>query len=131
MERVNFDPLPKDRQWVRHAQTGDRGYLVLRGGEMVVRYDRGASEITVPYNTRDWDQEEAEPPVSELQVAMVCYEADIPLCRVLGLRGERPKSWLSMTDRERLVWKNEGPTNHPKRMQLWEAIRKVLLAEPD
>ena len=128
-----FDPLPADRVWFRHAQTGDRGYSVRRQGKDAVRYDRGPHIDQYSYNLSEWKPDDVvTPQFSAIQIAQVAFEADKKLCWALGLPELAKREWLDLSEKRRILWVNEGPQAkdacYARRARMWAAIQAEMTA---
>lgn len=125
----HWEPAPHERIWYNHSQTGDRGYAVRRAGRDGIRYDRPAID-EVSFTLGDW-QRLVEPSVefTNLQIAMVCFEADKKLCWAMGEQDLAKREWVGMTEKARLRWTKDGPpASAKKRVELYTAIQKVMRA---
>lgn len=123
------DPAPHERQYVRNAETGDRGYLIERDGETLVRYDRPLEVIERRYNAGEWVPVHDARPMTVMQASMVAFEADKKLCQLLGDWKASRRDWSKMRDVERIDWANgRWPTKqtHPAREQLYAAIMATM-----
>lgn len=123
------DPTPDQRRYVRHATTGDRGYLVWRDNELKVRLDR-PQEIVLP-RTADWLDDDSAALFTLHQVARIAYAADRQLLVSLGQHQDARREWLDMKEAARIAWVEKGPASekgfvHPLRPNLWKAIMEVL-----
>ncbi len=133
----HFDPEPGDRVYVRSSTTGNLGWMVRRDATDMVRLDRSAQEIVVPFSG-EWQQVVEHRPCSHAQVVQVAYVADQALCKLLGMYETDSKSrdrltgpnarkeFRDLTDKQRIAWLNEGPTNPPIRQILYSAVMGVL-----
>lgn len=126
----HYEPDPRDRQYMRHAQSGDLGWLVRRGGEDHVRYDRVGVDQTVKV-TRDvrgvpnnWTPVAPPAPLNTFQVAMIAYEANRLLDRYLGNVNNK-KAWIDIDEDKRRDWLEWGPNSPGIRDDLYKAILKV------
>lgn len=115
-----------EKQWFRHATTGDRGYLVERNGEQFIRYDRPGEEMLRKYNEQQWLPDRDKRPFARYHVGLVQYEADSKLCFFLGMYDRTRKKWESLTDEERKKWMEHGPQKTPSRAAVWAAIKAAL-----
>lgn len=125
MERS--DPLPHEREYYRHATTGDLGYIVRRDGKDCIKMDRGSA----PEEIRDfvagaWVRENQVYPMNRQQLVQVAYEADRKLCFYLGLHKEAKREWRSMKEEERIKWVEKGPRASSLRNHLFAAIMEAL-----
>lgn len=126
MLRPHYEPIPADRVWVRSASDGERGWLVRREGMTYVRMNRPSQEIVKPYRKHDFIEEVEHRPLTKLQVAQVCFEADRAMCRVLNMHDLARKDWVSLSDRERAELMKDGPGGEPKRRGMYEVLRAYL-----
>lgn len=129
------DPPESERSYYRNTMTGDRGYLVTYpDGELRMRYARGGGRATSGqadqiYNevTRgNWTIDTDTRPAQPHQIAYVCFAADRALCGVIGLRAQAEAKWEDLKPETRRKWAKDGPTQHPMRKELWEAIMGVI-----
>lgn len=121
------DPPEYEREWVRHATTGDRGYMVVRNGERMVKYDRPGQEMLRKYNEQQWLPDREKRPFARFHVGRVQYEADAQLCFFLGKYDRYRLKWESLTDGQRKGWIEKGPPKSQEaRAMLWTAIKMAL-----
>lgn len=122
---MDVDPTLDERRYVRHRRTGERGYLVVRGGVERVRLDR-PQETTLP-RTDDWDDDMDVTRLTLQQVARVAYAADMELLRALG-HYQPETAWLSLVPKVRIALVEKGPSGADVaiRKLVWEAIWSVL-----
>ena len=122
----NWDPLPAERQYYRHASTGDLGWIVRRDGKDKIRLDRANQEIVRPFDAADWTEEQEWKPFSRTQISHYAWECDKGVCRLLGLHKEAKREWLSLNDADRIEWMKLGPGPGNLRAEIYEAIMGVL-----
>lgn len=122
----NWDPEPWQRIYVRHARTSDLGYLVRRDGRDVVRLDRVNQEVVQDYDPHTWTTESSYRPVSHVQVVQIAFVADQLLLKALGEHQKARKSWHELSERQRKAWLEGGPTDPPKRAELYRVITECL-----
>jgi hypothetical protein len=125
-----WDPEPWQRIYVRHGQTADLGYLVRRDGKDLVRLDRPNQEVLQEYDAHHWTTETAYRPVSHVQVVQVAFAADQVLLKALGQHAKARKNWHEISEKQRKAWLELGPSDPPKRAQLYKAIVECLEAPP-
>lgn len=113
------------REWVRRTRDGQRGYLVMEGGEQRVALDRPNHTNTLPYNSREWQPEKEGRPLTPAQAAQVAFEADKGLCMVFGDYENARRDWQSLSDVERLSFIKEPPED-PVRANLWTAVMRYM-----
>lgn len=126
MSEGDWDPPDHEKLWVRHHLTGDRGYLVKRGGKDKVRMDRGPAEEIRDYRPNDWNLVDPPARMSLIQACKVSYEADRELCKFIGLHQQSRKEWLNLSEEHRIIWMKEGPESPPLRAEMYAAIMGVL-----
>lgn len=124
-DQADWDPREDQRRWYRHSQTGDRGYLVRRGGKPMVRLDRPNQEILKRLDD-NFIEEDASRPLTPIHVARVCFEADKALCLGLGLMEPARADWSKLTDLQRQAWASKGPTKPSQRALLYAGIRRLM-----
>jgi hypothetical protein len=130
-ENVPENPAAGERVYVRNRRSLERGYLVKRGGNVVVKLDRGENNLGYEQlfpNNEEWEPDVDKHPLTKAQVAQICWAADQELCRVIGIRRatmSRPgeNHWLSLPDKERIAMCNGvGPKDPPIRALAWERL---------
>lgn len=124
-DQADWDPREDQRRWYRHGQTGDRGYLVRRGGKPMVRLDRPHQEILKRLD-ENFVEEDASRPLTPIHIARVCFEADKALCMGLGLMEPARADWSKLTDMQRQAWASKGPQKPSQRALLYAGIRKLM-----
>lgn len=122
----DWDPDPWARIHVRDPQTNDLGWIVRRGGVESVKLDRPEHDIVMPYASRAWIQVVEHRMASRAQLAEVAFMADRGLLRLLGMHGKARQEWVSLTEKQRAAWIEEGPSEPPIRRFLYQAIVGVL-----
>ena len=120
--------MPDERLWYRNRRTGDLGYLEERDGKTVIHLDRiGDDDANIrPFVESDWQPEEIRRPLTCHQVAILTWESDKNLCRMLGRGHESRKEWLSLSDADRMQWMSFGPEDGGIRDRLYDAITDSL-----
>ena len=121
------DPAPHEREYYRHATTGDLGYVVTRDGKDCIKMERGTS----PEEIRDfvpaaWVREMQVFPMNRLQLVQIAFEADRKLCFYLGLHKESKREWRSMKEEVRIRWVEHGPEASKLRNHLFRSIMEAL-----
>lgn len=114
-----------ERQWYRHTETGQAGWIVERAGEKMIRLDRGGEDEDnlQKFNKDRWRPDVEKRPIMRGQLGLICFAADRELCAVIGLPEERKKTWDQLTDAQRLAWTTgQGPGSPKIRAQLYERI---------
>ncbi len=120
-ESPDWDPKPHERRWFTNHQTGDRAYLVRRGGKDCIRLDRPQQEIVRPLRTGEWDEDLDVRPLIVSQVARIAFAADAEFRKSLGMYGEA-KLWDDLSERDRVAWlQGKGP-QQKDRQKLFRAI---------
>jgi hypothetical protein len=110
----------------RSSKDGELGTLVIRDGKEFIRLNRPNEEVLRPYlNGIEWIPDVERRPISKAQLASICFEADLQLCKVLGIMPKK-KNWLDLTDGERITWMEKGPVKDPERAVVWKALMTVL-----
>jgi hypothetical protein len=122
----DWDPDKKARVYLRHAQSGELGWLVRRAGKSVVRLDRPNQEVTRRYVQSEWLAEETQRPLAPIHAARIAFEADRALCREVGLPLHAKREWGSLRDGERQLFIKAGPKDPPARAQLYAAIMGAM-----
>ncbi len=125
-DEADWDPPKATRTYLRHAQTGELGWLVRRGGVSVVKLDRPNQEITKRYVQSDWVAEETQRPLAPIHAARIAFEADRELCRVIGLPLHAKRTWGELREGERQLFLKAGPKDPPARVQLFAAIQGAM-----
>lgn len=124
-DATHYEPLPAERRWYRHSQTGDRGYYVRRESRDAIRYDRPATD-DYSFDLANWKIEAEElPRFTIIQIAQVCFEADKKLCWAMGRPDLAKREWLDMTEKARKKWLDDGPTD-AVRKAVYDAIQGAL-----
>lgn len=122
---IYYEPTKAQRVYYRHNQTGDRGYLVRREGRDAIRRDRpNIDDYT--FQLGDWNKEVVEAKrFTEVQIAIIQFEADKKLCWALGLPALGKREWIDLTEKARLDWMKEGPKT-PERAGLYKLVGEYL-----
>ena len=123
---AHWEPDGSERQMYRDVTSGDLGYLVRRGGRTMWRMDRPSQEIVRPYHEMSHAPEGTHRPLSRWQAVRVAYEADRGLCKLLGMHNEARAEWPSLSEDERLRWRDSGPTDRPERIRLYRAVTHAM-----
>lgn len=106
----DWEPAPKERQFVRHVDTGELGYLVRRQGQQKVRLHNEGQEILRAWVPGNWTPEVVRRELSKFAIARVAFEADKALCKELGLHGVARRIWDKLTEAQRMAFVKDGPT---------------------
>ena len=122
---ANYTPKAGAESWYRHAQTGDRGYVVRRDGVQYIRLDRSAQEILRRLD-ESWIEEDATRPITPIHVARVCFEADKALCAALGIVDKSREDWVKLSDLQRQLWITQGPKKPHQRATLYATLKGHL-----
>ena len=125
----NYTPPLSEREYFTHKQTGDRGYLVTRNGELRIKHDQDSHDRLVSYNHL-WERETPDETIPIQRIGEACFEIDRIYCHAIGKHGETLKKWRELSRREKDGWMNRGP-REPSRRKLWTGIRELLGAESD
>lgn len=120
--------MTEQRVYYRSTKDGELGWMVERDGARYIQLNRPMEEVLRFYNENEWIPETEHRPVSRAALGRVCYEADVALCRALGLHGATQKTWLDLTDKQRIAWMKRGPgeQHDAARRALWQAIQMVM-----
>jgi hypothetical protein len=97
------------RRYFRHAQTGDKGFLVQVDGEDRIQYERGAHVETVKYIPAHWNPADDERPLTMFHIGQLAYQCDVAVCKIAGIGPRLRKEWLALSDGERSTWTANGP----------------------
>ena len=123
----NYDPKPEAKQWYRHVNDGQLGWIVKRDGVVKIKLDRpGPREIVKPFSKVQWQLCEETRKLTPYQIGEVAFAADRVLCRVLGKYQEAMNSWRTLEHAEQMNWIATGPVEDPTRMELYRTIREHL-----
>lgn len=98
--------------------------MVRRNGKDCIKLDRASEELIRPMSL-EWTPDLEHRPLTRMQVAQVCFEADKRLSVFLGLPDNANKQWLGLRDETRISWIDAGPSD-PIRQKVWAAIREAL-----
>lgn len=124
----DWDPEPARRAYYKNSVSGDWGWLVRREGNDVIKLDRPGVDEIRRFDPGEWQPRDAPKPLQPAHLAMVAYQADKTLCRVLG--GELMRftkgDWLDLSQEQRRAWIEKGPPTHPDRRALYAAIMGAL-----
>jgi len=121
-----YDPPKAERKYFRDETTGDMGWIVQRGGKPFFHYDREAETIERPFRKHQHVEDKKHRPMSRYQLAQIAHVADKRLCHSLGKHVPAKSDWLNLTDEQRTMWAQTGPTKNYWRHELWEAIMGAL-----
>lgn len=117
--------MSQQRTAYRHRVSGDKGYLVSREGRDFILLDRPGDPLERPFRPDEWIAEAEHRPITPMQLTAITYAADRELCRALGLHALARREWLSVPERERIAFMQDGPPKGP-RHDLWLVIRAQL-----
>ena len=120
--------MSDEPKWYRSTVDGELGYLVERDGKQFMKLNRPNEEVLRNYNEAAWTPLVEVRPLSKAALGRVCFEADLALCRALGIHAATQKTWIDLSDKQRIAWMERGPQNDPARRSLWQAI--VMVMEP-
>lgn len=113
----------EDRQYYRHVQEGQRGYLVERDGKKYIRLDRPNEVMERIFREHEWQLDREARPLNQHQVGRVAFEADKAACIALGEHDDSRREWASLTESKRLAWMASGPPPGPRK-ELFDAIMR-------
>lgn len=126
IQKQDWDPRPSERVYFMHHLTGDRGYLVKRGGKEHIRFDRPGDEIVRPFRKDEWVPDLRVRPKVPSQIARVAWDADQSLTRIDGGAARRV-DWMDLTNEQRLKFLRDGPTTTDElRQNLFRVIMGAL-----
>jgi hypothetical protein len=114
----------KEGTAVRSTNDGQAGKLVQTDDGLMVRLDRAAQEIVVPYHPHAW-LPAGRAALGTMQVAKIQYAAD---CAYREVHGEyRVADWLSLDDKARRTFADLGPnTDDQVRLLIYDALKELL-----
>lgn len=99
---------------------GQLGYVIELEGRLWVRLDRRGENRLLPYHEQQWTPDK-EPPITPIQAARICHDADRAWRLVHGEYGL--KEWASLREPERLAWLKGPPWDaDPRRMKLYGSV---------
>lgn len=107
---AEWTPAPRERQYFRHVESGELGYLVRRQGQQKVKLHNEGQESLRAWVPGNWTAEVVRRELSKFAIARVAFEADKVLCRELGLHGIARRIWDKLTDAQRQAFAKDGPT---------------------
>jgi hypothetical protein len=111
-----------EREYYRHVQTGDRGYLI---SPTIICLDR-VPPVEQDYREGEWKKEPGEVPLSDRQIGQIAFVADRALCRALGLYAKARREWNTMGEEEQIHFTAKGPALPEVRKDLFVAITALL-----
>lgn len=107
---------------VRSTIDGQLGFVVEDEGRLWVRLDRRGENRMLPYHEAQWVPD-SEPPITPMQLARVCHDADRTWRIVHGEYAV--KEWISLPEKDRLAWLKGPPAGcDPRRVKLYTAVYK-------
>lgn len=124
--QLHWDPTPAERRYFRHTSTGDLGYVVRREGKDCIRLDREMQEIIQPFRDGQWVEEREFKPFTLHQVAQLAFAADCALCRMMGKHKEAKAEYMTLPEKVRIDFMQNGPGEGGLRSELFKAIMKTL-----
>lgn len=112
----------------RSTTTGDRGFMLERGGKKVIRLDRGSQVIEREYKKDEWVEESEHRPLLPMQVTRMFFEVEKHMLIALGdTAARREMDWEMMTNRTRTAYMEEmGETDNVLVKKLHRAMHKIL-----
>ena len=114
------------KEWYRHRQTGDRGFMELRDGKKVIVYDRPAADQWIAYSESEWKVETEVRTYSMMELGQIAWAADREMCRILGDYERAEKKWGHLSEATRHKWIVKGPAKPEARVKLFDSIMEVL-----
>lgn len=124
--KPDWTPAHSERTYYRSRQDGQRGFMVRRDGKDMIRLDREMEEILHPMDMNVWKADVQIHPINAYQLAQVAFAADREFCRVTGRTMEGKREWLSLKEKERVKWLQDGPDTGDVRDDLHDAIVGTL-----
>jgi hypothetical protein len=125
---VEGDQVSEAKVFYRSSKDGELGWMVERDGRKLIQLNRPNEEVLRHYTEAEWIPEMEHRPLSKAALGRVCFESDQALCRALGIHEATQKTWLDLTDKQRIAWMTKGPTRDAARSALWQGIQ--MLMEP-
>ncbi len=119
-------PPEKERAYYRHAKSGDRGYIVWRGGARFIRLDRANQDITRRFESTDWVPDEEKRPLTREQVARIAHAADKQFCYATGRVKESRTEWHNLPEEIRVDRISGRGPRDPQRGRLFNTIFLAL-----
>lgn len=112
----------------RSTLTGDRGFLLTRGGKKYVRLDRGSVISEKPYKESEWVEESENRPLLPMQVTRIYFELEKHLKIATGdVTAQRSMDWEMMTQRDRTAYFDTmDDTDNKLVRRLHKAVHKIL-----
>lgn len=135
MSSMKIEPPKDEREYVRHTETGDRGFLVRcqETGKQYVRLDRPSQVVDRPYwgiQRKKWTDDSDFRALSENAVGRICFEADRALAYAQHDYSRARTTWDDVQKRTNRVnakaWRTVAPPGDPMRKDLWNAIHGAM-----
>lgn len=124
---ADWDPAENEREYFKHRQSGQLGWLVKREGKEAVRLDRPMQDITIPYSEATWTAEERPRLLNAQQCAQVSFAAYKALCVLTGKHERSAVEWANMSEDVRLQFAKDGPRHaNELEMRLHVNIMSIL-----
>ena len=111
----------------RSVTTGDRGFMIERGGLPFIRLDRKSQTTDRPYKEDEWVEESPHRPLLPHHLTRIYFESEKHLLIALGDPQGRKMDWDMMVNRERNEYRRDmDDADNPLVKKLHAQMRKVL-----
>ena len=114
------------REYYRHVQTGDLGYLL---DPQTMCLDR-VPPVVVDYREGEWKKEPGPEPLIDRQIGRIAFAADRELCRAIGQFAKARRDWNALGEEEQIYFSANGPGAPEIRREVFQAIRTALSGRP-
>ena len=92
----------------------------------MIMYDRPSKETIVPLMSPPLIPEREHRPLNPVQVAQVCFQADVALCKVLGLQKASKVQWTHLSQDDKRDFMLHGPDYPEVRADVYVSIKSLL-----